>query len=95
MLVHPWNRHDLGLPDFADEERVWGSHLSPEFYHGHQFYVGKHGLVDANSDPQAMKLLLRLGYPFGALVLAQQRGGEHRIVVQVKNRNMMDVLEIS
>jgi len=33
-----------------------------------------------------MKLLIRLGYPFGALVLAQQRGGEHRIVVQVKKQ---------
>ncbi|KIK45786.1 hypothetical protein CY34DRAFT_37252, partial [Suillus luteus UH-Slu-Lm8-n1] len=44
LIIRPWNRHDLGVPDFM----------------------------------RALKLVVRLGQPFGGLLLAQQRGGEHK-----------------
>jgi hypothetical protein len=59
-------------------------------------------LLDSESHSRALRFVVRLGQPFWALLLAQQRGGEykrvasdHSIIAQVKDRvsvrNMMDV----
>jgi hypothetical protein len=58
--------------------------------------------VTSEYESRGLKLVARLGQPFGALLLAQQRGGEykrvasdHEIIAQVKDvasvRTMMDV----
>ncbi|KAG2745551.1 hypothetical protein P692DRAFT_201076993 [Suillus brevipes Sb2] len=101
LLVRPWNRHDLGLPDFAepgladDAQSVddWPEPGSPldESVSG--------SLVDSKlADLEAeLRLVVRLGQPFGALLLAQQRGGEykrvasdHLIVARVKDVASID-----
>ncbi|KAG1771776.1 heterokaryon incompatibility protein-domain-containing protein [Suillus occidentalis] len=76
LLVSPWNRHDFGLPDFAN---------------------GAQGVKDQEQDDldsrsRALKLIVRLGQPFNALLLAQQRGSEykriasdHNIIAEVKS----------
>ncbi|KAG1725671.1 hypothetical protein EDB19DRAFT_1914989 [Suillus lakei] len=53
--------------------------------------------VDSGSRSRELELLVRLRQPFGALLLAQQRGSEykkiasdHRIVAQVKNMAAVD-----
>ncbi|KAG2346363.1 hypothetical protein BDR05DRAFT_780036 [Suillus weaverae] len=103
LLVRPWNRHDLGLPDFADDKimEAWSSrwstpwsmplstHLSlPELGGSPKQY----GPVDSESHSRALRLIARLAQPFGALLLAQQRGGEYKriasdynIIAQVKD----------
>ncbi|KAG2141379.1 uncharacterized protein EDB93DRAFT_630557 [Suillus bovinus] len=81
VLVRPWNRSLLELPDFTNL------------------------LDDMESEQEmadlALRLLVRLGQPFGALLLARQRGGEFNriasdrdIIAQVKDvssvRDLMD-----
>jgi hypothetical protein len=103
LLVRPWDRCLLELPDFADDtERVedWcapepPSHDSPEGS------PRENGHVDAESHSRALRLIVRLGQPFGAFLLAKQRGGEYKriasdydIIAQVRDiasvDNMMD-----
>ncbi|KAG0697556.1 hypothetical protein DFH29DRAFT_144836 [Suillus ampliporus] len=65
-------------------------------------YLGEDDPVDLETSERALRLLVRLGQPFGALLLAQQHGGEykriasdHNIIAQVKDMasvgNMMDI----
>ncbi|OAX42739.1 hypothetical protein K503DRAFT_709950 [Rhizopogon vinicolor AM-OR11-026] len=93
LLVRPWNRHDLGLPDFADDTesvKDWAESGSPSNYQ------------PGESHSRALRLIVRLGQPFSALLLAQQRGEEykriasdHEIIAQLKEmtsvHNMMNV----
>jgi len=104
LLVRPWNGHDLGLPDFGDDTQSiedWSQPWSPT---GHSFgeSPGENAPIVGGSDSRGLKLIVRLGQPFGALLLAQQRGGEYKriasdykIIAQVQDissvRNMMDV----
>ena len=96
LLVRPWNRYDLGLPDFADDTLSVEGRSAP----------GSLGeitpVVSDESESRALRLVVRLAQPFAALLVAQQRGGEYKriaadqeIVVQVKDktsvRSMMDV----
>ncbi|KAG1789035.1 uncharacterized protein HD556DRAFT_828571 [Suillus plorans] len=89
LLVRPWNHHDLGLSDFSDDmQTVPGSPLDDLCWG----YPKEVGLVDLESQSRALRLMVRLGQPFGALLLAQQRGGEykriasdHDIVARVKD----------
>ncbi|KAG0702644.1 WD40-repeat-containing domain protein [Suillus ampliporus] len=86
FLIRPWNRRDIGLPDFADNVQDTRE-TAPD---------------DLDSQSRALRLIVRLGQPFGALLLAQQRGWEYKriasdknIIAQVKDmaavRDMMDV----
>ncbi|KAG0704041.1 hypothetical protein DFH29DRAFT_997923 [Suillus ampliporus] len=98
LLVRPWNRHDLGLPDLTDDrdaQSMYGS-LLDEPLDGHR---GEDELVDQSRE---LRLIVHLGQPFGALFLAQQHGGEykriasgHNIMARVKDmtavHDMMDV----
>jgi len=134
LLVRPWNRYDLGLPDFADDTQSvanWSEPTSPldDSQSAQDWFEPESPLDDSQSaddqfepespsgdslaefsganesidlDTRALKLIARLGQPFSALLLAQQRGGEYKriasdydIIAEVKDktsvRAMMDV----
>ncbi|KAG2346373.1 hypothetical protein BDR05DRAFT_997367 [Suillus weaverae] len=104
LLVRPWNRHDLGLPDFPDDTQSvddWLEPLSPssEFLGDSP---GDNEPDDSAAHSRELRLIVRLTQPFGALLLAQQRGGEYKritsdynIIAQVRDmtsvRDVMDV----
>jgi hypothetical protein len=95
LLVRPWDRSLLELPDFADNTHGvedWSRPESPAGY----------GPVASDSHSRALRLIFRLGQPFSAFLLAQQWGGEykriasdHHIIAQVKDftsiHNLIDV----
>jgi hypothetical protein len=89
LLVRPWNRYDLGLPDFSDNAQsvVEGWHEPGSSGESMQF---------------DLRLVARLVQPFGGILLAQQRGGEYRriasdfkVIARLADaasvRSMMDV----
>ncbi|KAG2151487.1 hypothetical protein DEU56DRAFT_553851 [Suillus clintonianus] len=104
LLIRPWNRHDVGLPDFADDAKSMITWSEPMSYLDESLggYPGEHEPVDSESHLRALRLIVRLGQPFGALLLAQQRGGEfkriasdHNIIAQVKDTTAVhDMLDI-
>jgi hypothetical protein len=101
-LVRPWDRDIIHpVPDSAldstdsDDTQSVDDIKSPTY----DWFRASDG---SESHTQALRLIVRLGQPFGAFLLAQQRGGEykriasdHDIIAQVKDmasvRNMMDV----
>ncbi|KAG2357258.1 hypothetical protein BDR07DRAFT_1612605 [Suillus spraguei] len=104
LLVRPWNRHDLGLPDFADDAySVNESEPESLLDDPSGDSSSENEVVDLGSQSRELRLIVRLGQsPFGALLLAQQRGGEykriasdHNIMARVKDMasvcDMMDV----
>lgn len=108
LLVRPWNRHLLELPDFtddADEESLedWSEPESP-LYHSHGGHPShdQGELTKPKFSIRALQLIARLGQPFSAILLAQQHGGEykriasdHDIVVQVRDlASVYDLMNI-
>ncbi|KAG1793194.1 uncharacterized protein HD556DRAFT_525963 [Suillus plorans] len=109
VLVHPWDRSLLELPDFTDlqddtenEGDYWTPPSSPSDDSPRRSVV-THEVDDLES--RALRLAVRLGQPFGAFLLARQRGGEYKrvasdrdIIAQVKDvasvRDLMDVRTI-
>jgi hypothetical protein len=98
LLVRTWTRHLLELPDPADDTEgvedwsVSESTLPPS--ENEPVYSESHSL--------ALRLIVRLGQPFGAFLLARQRDGAYKriasdrnIVAQVKDMvsvgDMMDI----
>ncbi|KAG1796683.1 uncharacterized protein HD556DRAFT_280847 [Suillus plorans] len=90
LLVRPWNRHDLGLINSADETHSTEDWPEP----------GSPGYNEQTT--RELRLIVRLGQPFGGLLLAQQWGGvykriasDNNIIAQVKDMasvvDMMDV----
>ncbi|KAG0703994.1 hypothetical protein DFH29DRAFT_1078588 [Suillus ampliporus] len=113
LLVRPWDHCLLELPDFAehpafadDVESIgdWSEPGSPlddsdESPGGSPV---EEELDDLESHSRALRLIVRLGQPFGAFLLGQQRGGEYKrmasdrdIVAQVRDvasvHSMMDI----
>ncbi|KAG1719759.1 heterokaryon incompatibility protein-domain-containing protein [Suillus lakei] len=97
LLVRPWDRRLLELPDFSDDADSLGGRSEPE-----SFSSSPREEELAESHSRALRLIARLGQPFGAFLLAQQRGGEykriasdHNIIAQVKDvtsvHSMMDM----
>ncbi|KAG1734812.1 hypothetical protein EDB19DRAFT_2026382 [Suillus lakei] len=98
LLVRPWSRHLLELHESADDMHSmedWSVSESPLF-------DSQNEPVYSDSHSRALRLIVRLGQPFGAFVLARQRDGEfkriasnHDIIAQVKDTtsvgNMMDI----
>ncbi|KAG1758674.1 heterokaryon incompatibility protein-domain-containing protein [Suillus occidentalis] len=89
LLALPWDRRLLELPDFADDAESLGGWSGPESLDG---LHGEEELADSESYSQALRLIARLGQPFGVFLLAQQRSGEykriasdHDIIAQVKD----------
>ncbi|KAG2145642.1 hypothetical protein BD769DRAFT_1771703 [Suillus cothurnatus] len=65
LLVRPWDRHLLELPDYADDTENVDDFTVFES-------PGEQGLVDFESSERAMRLTVRLEQPFSAFLLAQQ-----------------------
>jgi hypothetical protein len=99
LLVRPWDRSLLelrnlvDLPDLSDteSEEDWSPPASP-LDDSPVGSLGEHGPVDSESYSRALRLIVRLGQPFSAFLLAQQQGGEYKriasdqnIVAQVKD----------
>ncbi|KAG0699364.1 hypothetical protein DFH29DRAFT_833817 [Suillus ampliporus] len=101
FLVRPWDRRLLEQPDiaelpaFADDADSLGDWSEPESplddSPGADSAVEQE-LDDSESHTRALRLMVRLGQPFGAFLLMQQRGGEykriasdHDIVAQVQD----------
>jgi hypothetical protein len=92
LLVRPWNRYILELPDFAepsglaelpdvddtdDEEGYWSAPGSPLQYSSSGFPETQES-VDPELSNRAFRLAVHLGQPFSAILLAHQRGGEYK-----------------
>ncbi|KAG1897950.1 uncharacterized protein F5891DRAFT_956243 [Suillus fuscotomentosus] len=102
FIIRPWDRHDLGLPDFSDDaQRVLEPPL-PSQLDSPDESPGENEPNEMDAHSQALRLIVRLGQPFAALLVAQQRGWEYkriasdyRIIACVKDmasiENMMDV----
>jgi hypothetical protein len=95
LLVRPWSRHLLDLHHPADDTQSVENWSSP---------LGNSRLAPtyANFHSRALRLIVRLGQPFSAFLLARQVNGEfkriasdHDIIAQVKDitfvDNMMDI----
>jgi hypothetical protein len=109
LLIRPWNRHDLGLPDFAEPDSAddaqsvddWPEPGSPLDESVGSSLVDSR-LADSEAHSRELRLVVRLGQPFGALLLAQQRGGEykriasdHLIVARVRDMaSINDTMDI-
>ncbi|KAG2346897.1 hypothetical protein BDR05DRAFT_756686, partial [Suillus weaverae] len=98
LLVRTWSCHLLELPDPADDTKcvedwtVSESTLPPS----------ENEPVYSESHSRALRLIVRLGQPFGAFLLARQRNGVYKriasdrnIIAQVKDMtsvgNLMDI----
>ncbi|KAG2743639.1 hypothetical protein P692DRAFT_201794691, partial [Suillus brevipes Sb2] len=111
VLVRPWDRSLLELHNFVEfvEPSYFGDNTESENYgmssssRSHDWsgdYPGKQEVVDQES--RAFRLLVRLGQPFSAFLLAQERSGEykriasdHDIIGQVNNvGDLMDIRTI-
>ncbi|KAG2336192.1 HET-domain-containing protein [Suillus weaverae] len=120
LLVRPWNRYLLDLPDFAEpsglaelpdvaddtqsEEDYWSAPGSP-LQDSPDGFPDTRETVDSELSDRALRLTARLEQPFGAFLLAQQRGGEykriasdHVIIAQARDlssiSDMVKTLEI-
>jgi hypothetical protein len=111
LVVRPWDHSLLELPDHADlsslsdsesEEDLSDSPPASPLHDSPVGSLGENSPVDSESYSRALRLIVRLGQPFGAFLLAQQPGGEYKriasdenITAQVKDitavRDMMDV----
>ncbi|KAG2113795.1 uncharacterized protein F5147DRAFT_650208 [Suillus discolor] len=115
FLVRPWDRSLLELPDFTEFPKPsdYGDDTESEEDYGtppsspsDDWSGGSHvkqGMSDLES--RALRLLVHLGQPFGAFLLAQQRSGEfkriatdHDIIGQVQDvvsvGDLMDIRTI-
>jgi hypothetical protein len=98
LLVRAWTRNLLELPDPADDiESVEDLSASES-----TLPPSENEPVYSESHSRALRLIVRLGQPFGAFLLARQRNGEYKriasdvnIIAQVKDMasvgDMMDV----
>jgi hypothetical protein len=79
ILVRPWDRSLLELPDFGDNTEIEEDHGMLPCSPSHDCssdYPGKQEVVEQES--RAFRLLVRLRQPFSAFLLAQQRTGEYK-----------------
>ncbi|KAG1819745.1 uncharacterized protein BJ212DRAFT_1298171 [Suillus subaureus] len=78
LLIRPWNRHDLGLPDFSDGTQSAGDWLEPPLTSDDPLGLSlvDNEPTDSQSHTRELSLLARLGQRFSALWLWQQRDDE-------------------
>jgi hypothetical protein len=109
LLVYPWNHDLLEQLNPADDTQYMGDYTIPggsKPGRRASRFIGRVrqliAPVDSESYSRALRLIVRLGQPFRAFLLAQRRGGEYRriatdhdIIAQVRDttsvRKMMDV----
>jgi hypothetical protein len=115
LLARPWDRNLLGVYNFAelsdleddDAESLMMDdfHTAPSSPSYDPSDIGPGGdwmLVNSGSDSPALRLAVRLGQPFRAILLAQQWGGEykriaadHDIISQVGDMaSVLDVMDV-
>ncbi|KAG0704113.1 hypothetical protein DFH29DRAFT_1068275 [Suillus ampliporus] len=99
LLIRPWNRYDFELPDLADEMESVDDLSEPGSPSDDPLDWSAEDDEPADLEPHTreLRLIVRLGQPFGALLLAQQRGGEYKriasdqnIIAQVKDVGSVD-----
>jgi len=103
LLVRPWNRNLLELPDFADDPQGMEYSTLPGSPLHDASVAFPPGPVPEDSEfhSRALRLMVRLAQPFSAFLLAQQRGTEYKrvasdrdVIAQVKDtcsvHEMMD-----
>ncbi|KAG0699362.1 hypothetical protein DFH29DRAFT_1002055 [Suillus ampliporus] len=84
ILVHPWDRRLLEqpvfveLPAFADDAESLGDWSEPESPLDDSPGGSPVEQELGDSESRALRLVVRLGQPFSAFLLAQQPGGEYK-----------------
>jgi hypothetical protein len=85
ILVRPWDRSLLELPDFSElPEFVEPSDFGNDMESEEDYCTPPSSPSDdrcsdyPDVESRALRLLVRLGQPFGAFLLAQQRGEEYK-----------------
>ncbi|KAG2361269.1 hypothetical protein BDR07DRAFT_1410263 [Suillus spraguei] len=109
LLIRPWDRRLFQLPDYADDTDSVDDDDSiddDDSVDDDDFALpelpGEQGLVDPQLSDRAMRLIVRLGQPFRAFLLKEQRSGEYKriasdydIITQIRDVDpvpgMMDV----
>ncbi|KAG1787973.1 uncharacterized protein HD556DRAFT_1448301 [Suillus plorans] len=107
LLVRPWDRHLLGVPDFAeqsdfaDDTESIGDWTEPGSPMDYSEELPGDSPVEEEPGSPALQLMVRLGQPFDAFLLAQQRIGEYKriasdynIVAQVKDIASVDNMDV-
>jgi hypothetical protein len=74
------------LRDVSDTESIedWSPPVSP-LHDSPVVSLGEDGPFDSGSYSRALQLIVRLGQPFSALLLAQQQGGEYKRIASDQN----------
>ncbi|KAG1726975.1 uncharacterized protein EDB91DRAFT_899684 [Suillus paluster] len=96
LLVRPWDRRLLELPNFteqsafADNAESLGDLSDPESPLDDSdespcSSSGEEELVNSESHLRALRLMVRLGQPFSAFLLARQPGGEYQRIASDRN----------
>ncbi|KAG2039983.1 hypothetical protein BDR03DRAFT_1090112 [Suillus americanus] len=80
FLVRTWTRHLLELPDPADD-----SEIVEDLSVSESTLPPSEDEVYSESHSRALRLIVRLGQPFGAFLLARQRGGEYKRIASDRN----------
>jgi hypothetical protein len=102
FLVRPWDRCLLEQLDFGDDWRSVGnlSEFGSQSDGSDEFPGGPP--VEEEHHSRALRMMVHLGQPFGAFLLAQQRVGEykriasdHSIIAQVKDIASVDNMDVS
>jgi hypothetical protein len=106
ILVYPWDRSLLELHDFGDHSDTESiddsSPPDSPLDDSSVGSLGEDGLVDSESYLRALRLIVWLGQPFSALLLAQQPGGGYKriasdqnIVAQIKDvTTVVDMMDV-
>ncbi|KAG0704705.1 hypothetical protein DFH29DRAFT_1067888 [Suillus ampliporus] len=104
LLVRPWNRNLLEMSDVVDdtESEEYRSAVGSPAHDSFSESSEENEPVHSESHSRALQLVVRLGQPFGAFLLAQRQGKEYMriasdrdIIAQVRDmtsvHTMMDV----
>ena len=106
LLVRPWDRCLLELPDFVEHDVKSMEDWSPAEPSLDGSDGGSEPPLDGSdggseSHLRGLRLMVHLGQPFNAFLLAQQRGGEyqriasdHDIIAQVKDLSSIQDMDI-
>ncbi|KAG2150247.1 WD40-repeat-containing domain protein [Suillus bovinus] len=108
VLVRPWNRSLLELPDFADvrgdkeNERDYWTPPSSPLDESTSCSLVQQEVIVVDLESRALRLLVRLGQPFRAFLLERRCGAEykriasdHDITAQVKDvTSVLDLMDI-
>ncbi|KAG1895217.1 uncharacterized protein F5891DRAFT_1059642 [Suillus fuscotomentosus] len=93
LLVRPWNRYLLELPEFAepsglaglpdvaddtDSEEEYSSAPGSPLQNSSSEFPEAEESVDSELSDRALRLIVHLKQPFSAFLLAHQRGGEYK-----------------